>query len=116
MEIPEVVTVSDARARLSRILTDLSESGADADPVLIGAHRKPQGVLLSVEAFEALSGRAARRAAVASATGSIEAEGLQASNASDRDTEAYVKGDLDVDTLVARAIARHRQTVERRAG
>ncbi|GGW73811.1 hypothetical protein GCM10010350_68070 [Streptomyces galilaeus] len=116
MEIPEVVTVSDARARLSRILTDLSESGADADPVLIGAHRKPQGVLLSVEAFEALSGRAARRAAVASATGSIEAEGLQASTASDHDTEAYVKGDLDADTLVARAIARHRQTSEQRAG
>jgi PHD/YefM family antitoxin component YafN of YafNO toxin-antitoxin module len=113
MEIPEVVTVSDARARLSRILTDLSESGADADPVLIGAHRKPQGVLLSVEAFEALSGRAARRAAVASATGSIEAEGL---HASDHDTEAYVRGDLDADTLVARAIARHRQTSDRRAG
>ncbi|WP_328668759.1 hypothetical protein [Streptomyces sp. NBC_00328] len=66
--------------------------------------------------IEALSGRAARRAAVASATGSIEAEGLHASNASDRDTEAYVKGDLDADTLVARAIARHRQTSERRAG
>ena len=116
MVIPEVVTVSDARAGLSRIMADLSESGADADPVLIGAHRKPQGVLLSVEAFEALSGRAARRAAVASATGSIEAEGLHASEASDRDTEAYVKGDVDADTLVARAIARHRQTSERRAG
>ncbi|MEH0422802.1 hypothetical protein [Streptomyces sp. B21-083] len=65
---------------------------------------------------EALSGRAARRTAVASATGSIEAEGLHASDASDRDTEAYVKGDVDADTLVARAIARHRQTAERRAG
>ncbi|MFE3638228.1 type II toxin-antitoxin system Phd/YefM family antitoxin [Streptomyces cellostaticus] len=116
MVIPEVVTVSDARAGLSQILADLSESGADADPVLIGAHRKPQGVLLSVEAYEALSGRAARRAAVASATGSIEAEGLHASEASDRDTEAYVKGDVDADTLVARAIARHRQASERRAG
>ncbi|MFI8303110.1 type II toxin-antitoxin system Phd/YefM family antitoxin [Streptomyces sp. NPDC085927] len=116
MEIPEVMTVSDARARLSRILTDLSESGAGADPILIGAHRKPQGVLLSVEAFEALSGRAARRAAVASATGSIEAEGLHASEASDHDTEAYMKGDLDADTLVARAVARHRQTSQRRAG
>ncbi|MDX3519775.1 hypothetical protein [Streptomyces scabiei] len=37
MVIPEVVTVSDARAGLSRIPADLSESGADADPVLIGA-------------------------------------------------------------------------------
>jgi len=79
------VTVSDARAQLSRILTDLSESGAAAAPVLIGAHRKPQGVLLSVAAFESLSGRAARRTAAASATGSIEAEGLHASDAADRD-------------------------------
>ncbi|MFD3482103.1 hypothetical protein [Streptomyces sp. NPDC058665] len=46
----------------------------------------------------------------------MEAEGLQASHASDRDTEAYVQGDLDADTLVARAIARHQQTSERRAG
>ncbi|MFE7271741.1 type II toxin-antitoxin system Phd/YefM family antitoxin [Streptomyces sp. NPDC057623] len=116
MEIPEVVTVSDARARLSRILTALSEAGAHADPVLIGAHRRPQAVLLSVEAFEALSGRAARRAAVASATGSIEAEGLRASKASERDTEAYVTGDLDADALVTRAIARYRQKSEHPTG
>jgi PHD/YefM family antitoxin component YafN of YafNO toxin-antitoxin module len=66
MEIPEIVTISDARAGLSRILSDLSNAGPDASPVLIGAHRKPQGVLLSIEAFEALSGRAERRGALAS--------------------------------------------------
>ena len=116
MEIPEVVTVSDARAQLSRILADLSNAGQDAAPVLIGAHRKPQGVLLSVEAFEALSGRAARRAAVASATGSVEAEGLSTSEAADRDAEAYARGDLDADALVARAISRYERTPDRQAG
>lgn len=116
MEIPEIVTITDARARLSRILAELSDAGADAEPVLIGAHRKPQGVLLSVEAFEALTSRAKRRAAVASATGSIEAEGLRTSTAADLDGEAYMRGDLDVDTLVARTIARYQHMTDRRAG
>ncbi|MFI9105822.1 type II toxin-antitoxin system Phd/YefM family antitoxin [Streptomyces fildesensis] len=116
MKVPEVVTVSDARAHLSQILTVLSEDGADADPVLIGAHRKPQGVLLSVEAFEALTGRAQRRDAVESATGSVAAEGLQASVEADRDAESYVRGGLEADELVARAIARYRGTSDRQAG
>jgi PHD/YefM family antitoxin component YafN of YafNO toxin-antitoxin module len=116
MDIPKIVTISDARAGLSRILSELSDAGPDADPVLIGAHRKPQGVLLSVEAFEALSGRAARRAAVESATGSIEAEGLRTSEAADRDTEAYVRGDLDADALVTRAVNRYQHRTDRQAG
>jgi PHD/YefM family antitoxin component YafN of YafNO toxin-antitoxin module len=116
MDIPEIVTVSDARASLSRILSDLSHAGPDAGPILIGAHRKPQGVLLSVEAYEALTGRAVRRQAVASATGSIEAEGLRTSEAADRDAEAYVRGDIDADDLVARAVSRYRHRTDRQAG
>ena len=116
MEIPEIVTVSDARARLSRILADLSDAGPDANPVVIGAHRKPQGVLLSVEAFEVLSERATRRAALASATGSVEAEGLRTSGAADRDAEAYARGALDADTLVSRAVGRYLGTADRKAG
>jgi PHD/YefM family antitoxin component YafN of YafNO toxin-antitoxin module len=60
MKIPEVVTVSTARSKLSQILAELTEAGPAANPVLIGAHRKPQGVLLSIEAYEELKGRAAR--------------------------------------------------------
>ena len=116
MDIPEIVTVSDARAGLSRILAELSHAGPDASPVLIGAHRKPQGVLLSIEAFEALSGRAARRAAAESATASVEAEGLSTSEAADRDIEAYVRGDLDPDALVSRAVNRHQHRTDRQAG
>jgi len=127
VEIPEVVSVSDARARLSRILTDLSESGADADPVLIGAHRKPQGVLLSVEAFAALSGRAARSAAVASDTGSIEAEDLppEAHTVSRRvlsslesmERDAIVRSLLDArgnKVKAARALGMSRATIYRK--
>jgi PHD/YefM family antitoxin component YafN of YafNO toxin-antitoxin module len=116
MDIPEVVTVSDARAGLSRILAALEDAGSDASPVLIGAHRKPQGVLLSIEAFEALTGRSARRDAVASATASVAAEGLATTGAADRDAEAYVQGEIDADTLVARAISRHQHGTARKAG
>ncbi|MCT9087539.1 type II toxin-antitoxin system Phd/YefM family antitoxin [Streptomyces sp. ASQP_92] len=117
-KIPDVVTVSDARVGLSRMLADLEHEGATAQPVLIGAHRRPQGVLLSVAAFERLSGRAARQAAVDSATGSLAAEGLTVTDAAGRDTEAYVSGQLSADDLVARAVARHSTVTAtaRRAG
>lgn len=111
MRVPEIVTVSDARTRLSRILTELSEAGSDAEPVLIGAHRKPQGVLLSLEAFEALAGRASRGAAVNSVTASLEAEGLRVSQPAEADASAYVRGDLSADEMVARAVGRHRNDV-----
>jgi PHD/YefM family antitoxin component YafN of YafNO toxin-antitoxin module len=97
-------------------LTDLSHAGRDAGPVVIGAHRKPQGVLLSVEAYEALTGRAARRDAIASATGSVEAEGLRTSETADRDAEAYMRGDIDADALVARAVSRYQHRTDRQAG
>ncbi|GAB2893387.1 antitoxin VbhA family protein [Streptomyces mayteni] len=116
MEIPEVVTVGDARKGLSHILAELTAAGPDAEPVLIGAHRKPQGVLLSVEAFEALVDRRERRLAVESATGSVAAEGLRTSAAADRDADAYVRGEISGDEMVARAIARHQGQEQRRAG
>ncbi|MCX5382340.1 type II toxin-antitoxin system Phd/YefM family antitoxin [Streptomyces sp. NBC_00083] len=115
-KIPEVVTVSDARVGLSRMLAELEHDGAGAEPVLIGAHRKPQGVLLSVEAYEALTGRAARRTAVDSATGSLAAEGLTTTDESVHDTEAYVAGRMSADDLVARAVSRHATAAARRAG
>jgi PHD/YefM family antitoxin component YafN of YafNO toxin-antitoxin module len=116
MKIAEVVTVSDARAQLSRILTELADAGVSAEPVLIGAHRKPQGVLLSVEAFEALSGRVARQAAVDSATGSVAAERLRTSAKADEDSDAYARGEISAEELVERAIDRYRPAARREAG
>lgn len=116
MDIPEVVTVGDARKGLSQILAELSAAGPEAEPVLIGAHRKPQGVLLSVEAFEALVEKRERRLAVESATASVAAEGLRTSGAADRDADAWVRGEISGEEMVARAIARHRDQENRRAG
>ncbi|MFJ9523012.1 type II toxin-antitoxin system Phd/YefM family antitoxin [Kitasatospora sp. NPDC101801] len=107
MEIQEIISVSDARTQLSQILGTLALEGPTAAPVVIGAHRKPQGVLMSIALYEELTG-ARRRAGAASATGSVRAEGLQPSAASDADTDEYVRGSIDADELVARAVARHR--------
>jgi PHD/YefM family antitoxin component YafN of YafNO toxin-antitoxin module len=116
MSIREVVTVSDARQGLSKILADLSAAGPEAEPVMIGAHRKPQGVLLSVEAFEELVGRHARREEMESATASVEAEGLRTSAAANRDAEAYVRGEISAEEMVARTIARYKGLSHRQAG
>jgi PHD/YefM family antitoxin component YafN of YafNO toxin-antitoxin module len=117
--IQEVVTISDARAHLSRILADLDRVGEQADPVLIGAHRKAQGVLLSVEAFEALESRAnlaARRQAVDSAAGSAAAEGLTLSAPAKADAQEFARGAISGGELVERAVARYARRPQRHAG
>ncbi len=49
-----VVPTSVARARLSSILGEFRKDGADAEPVIFGSHRKPEGVMLSYESYERL--------------------------------------------------------------
>ena len=111
-EVVEVVTVRDARKNISRILSDLQEAGSEAEPVFIGAHRKPEGVLLSVEAYQelaALRERFQRGAAVASAWGSVRAEGLEPSADFVSDASEFTSGQIDADELVRRALDRHRR-------
>jgi hypothetical protein len=112
MQQPEVVTVRDARKNISRILSDLQVAGSEAEPIFIGAHRKPEGVLLSIEAYRelaALRERFRRGAAVASAWGSLRAESLEPSPAFVGDADEFTSGQIDADELVRRAIARHHQ-------
>jgi len=112
MQFTEVVTVSDARANLSRILSDLHDAGPQAEPVFIGAHRKAEGVLLSVESYQelaALREQFKRGAVVASAWGSLSAEGLTPTAQFIADADEFTGGLLDADELVRRAIARHRR-------
>lgn len=51
---------------------------------------------------------ATRREAAESVTGSLAAEGLRPTPASDQDVEAYVRGTLSAEEMAARALARHR--------
>jgi PHD/YefM family antitoxin component YafN of YafNO toxin-antitoxin module len=111
-EAADVVTVRDARTNLSRILSSLHDAGPQAEPVFIGAHRKPEGVLLSVESFRelmALRERFERGEAVASAWGSLGAEGLKPTAQFVDDANDFTSGQIDADELARRAVARHRR-------
>lgn len=56
--VDEVLPTRDARAKLPSMLAAFRARGADADPVVIGAHRRPEAVVLSYERYLALlSGR-----------------------------------------------------------
>lgn len=47
----ETITVTDVRAVLPIVLARLKDGGRDAVPVLIGRHREPMAVLISIEQF-----------------------------------------------------------------
>jgi PHD/YefM family antitoxin component YafN of YafNO toxin-antitoxin module len=47
----QTITVTDARSVLPHILATLKAGGRDAIPILIGRHREPMAVLISVEQF-----------------------------------------------------------------
>jgi hypothetical protein len=47
----ETITVTDVRVVLPSILARLKRGGRDAAPILIGRHREPMAVLISIEQF-----------------------------------------------------------------
>jgi antitoxin (DNA-binding transcriptional repressor) of toxin-antitoxin stability system len=47
----ETITVTDVRTVLPMVLARLKDGGRDAVPVLIGRHREPMAVLVSLEQF-----------------------------------------------------------------
>lgn len=47
----QTITVTDARTVLPHILATLKSGGRDAVPILIGRHREPMAVLISIEQF-----------------------------------------------------------------
>jgi len=109
MDTPEVLSVATARAQLSRLLAGLSAedtSGGTPAPVFIGRYRKPQGVLMSITEYQRLK----RAEAVASALGSLRAEGLEPTPESAELMSAYTRGEITADELVARTVARYDAT------
>ncbi len=47
-----VIPSAEARDHLSSYLKLFRERGGQADPVVFGSHRKPEGVILSYERYE----------------------------------------------------------------
>jgi PHD/YefM family antitoxin component YafN of YafNO toxin-antitoxin module len=59
----EVLATREARAQLPALLERFRQAGADAEPVVIGARRRPEAVVLSYERYLRLAGGRERVAA-----------------------------------------------------
>ena len=59
----DVLATREARAQLPSLLKRFRQDGADADPVVIGARRRPEAVVLSYERYLQLAGGRERVAA-----------------------------------------------------
>jgi len=77
VQLPEVLSFREFRAGLAAALRRVQEPGAD--PVFVGAHRRAEAVVMSVERYERLVAAAGRREAVDEALASVRAEGLEPS-------------------------------------
>ncbi|MGH9189194.1 MAG: hypothetical protein ACRD0Q_04040 [Acidimicrobiales bacterium] len=45
----DILPTTEARAKLSQIVAEFARSGAGAEPVTFGSHRRPQGVIVPWE-------------------------------------------------------------------
>jgi PHD/YefM family antitoxin component YafN of YafNO toxin-antitoxin module len=59
----DVLATREARAQLPAMLERFRQAGADAEPVVIGARRRPEAVVLSYERYLQLAGGRERVAA-----------------------------------------------------
>jgi PHD/YefM family antitoxin component YafN of YafNO toxin-antitoxin module len=80
--VDEVLPTREARAKLPSMLARFRARGVKADPVVIGAHRRPEAVVLSYQRYLALlSGRERVQAILAdrraSGEGMAEDEALE---------------------------------------
>jgi hypothetical protein len=75
----EVLATREARAQLPALLERFRQDGADAEPVVIGARRRPEAVVLSYERYLKLAGGRERVAAA------LEQQAREASETLDAD-------------------------------
>jgi antitoxin StbD len=77
----EVLATREARAQLPALLERFRKAGAAAEPVVIGAHRRPEAVVLSYERYLELAGGRERVAAVLERQVDQIGEGMDADEA-----------------------------------
>jgi antitoxin StbD len=75
----DVLATREARAQLPAMLERFRQDGADAEPVVIGARRRPEAVVLSYERYLQLAGGRERVAAA------LERQAAEATNTLDGD-------------------------------
>jgi hypothetical protein len=77
----DVLATREARAQLPALLERFRQAGADAEPVVIGARRRPEAVVLSYERYLRLAGGRERVAAALDAQAREAGESLDADEA-----------------------------------
>lgn len=80
----DVLATREARAQLPALLERFRQAGADAEPVVIGARRRPEAVVLSYERYLQLAGGRERVAAA------LERQVREAGETLDADTAMNV--------------------------
>jgi PHD/YefM family antitoxin component YafN of YafNO toxin-antitoxin module len=107
LPVPMVMSFREFRAGLAGALDQVRHSPGAA--VFVGAHRKAEAVLVSVEQYEALLEASERQYAVAAALASVRAEGLEPS-AEDLALFAEVAaGQMTTDELRRRVLSRYQR-------
>ena len=77
----DVLATREVRAQLPALLARFRQAGADAEPVVIGARRRPEAVVLSYERYLQLAGGRERVAAALDAQAAEAGETLSADEA-----------------------------------
>ncbi|GHC73382.1 hypothetical protein GCM10007079_07260 [Nocardiopsis terrae] len=109
--ILSTIGVDEARTRLSELLTRLS-SEPESAPVAVGAYRKPQGVLISVQEYETLLRvyeEHIQRRETEAALMSVRAEGGAPSPGAVNDVERAAAGEITYDEARDRILERAHQ-------
>lgn len=102
--LPQVLSFREFRSGLAATLERVKGAG---DIVFVGAHRRPEAVVMSAEQYEMLSESAERQHAVAAALASVRAEGLEPSPEDMQLFVAVAAGELSTDELRARVLSRY---------
>lgn len=100
MLLPQVLSFREFRAGLAATLKQVQQP--DAEPVFVGAHRKPEAVVMSVSHYQHLRDRAERREAVEEALASVRAEGLEPSAEGLRLLNEVARGRIDEEQAILR--------------
>ncbi|MBN9795599.1 hypothetical protein DMP17_44590 [Pseudonocardia sp. TMWB2A] len=105
--MPEVLSFREFRTALAAALKRVQDP--EAEPVFVGAHRKPEAVVMSVARHEQLVGAAQRRADVDEALASVRAEGLEPSAEGLALLDDVAAGSVSTDEARERVLARYRR-------
>lgn len=103
--VPEVLSVREFRAGLAAALARVVEGST----MFVGAHRRPEVVVMSVEQYEVLVRSAQRRLAVAEVLASVRAEGLEPTLDGLELLEDISSGRIDEDEAIVALRACHQR-------